>query len=92
MDRNTIAGIWPAHHPWFQECGPGVQSNEIVAFDTDLIGWDLRCISRTWWIGDEKPRDDMVYAMRHAYDHIQTNMEMLCAGSRYEFDEEWPQA
>ena len=73
----------PRTNPWFQECGPRlVQNNEIVAFDTDLIGSYGICvdISRTWWIGNEKPRDDMVYAMRHAYDHIQTNMGMLRAG------------
>ena len=73
----------PRTNPWFQECGPRlVQNNEIVAFDTDLVGSYGMCvdISRTWWIGDEKPRDDMVYAMRHAYEHIETNMNMLRAG------------
>ena len=73
----------PRTNPWFQECGPRiVQNNEIVAFDTDLIGSYGICvdISRTWWIGDKKPRDKMVYAMRHAYEHIKTNMEMLRAG------------
>ncbi len=70
-------------NPWFQECGPRiVQNNEIVAFDTDLVGSYGICvdISRTWWVGDEKPRDDMVYAMRHAHEHIMTNMEMLRPG------------
>jgi len=70
-------------NPWFQECGPRiVQNNEIVAFDTDLIGSYGICVdmSRTWWVGDEKPTNTMIYAMRHAYDHIQTNMEMLKPG------------
>ncbi|MEO3413905.1 dimethylsulfonioproprionate lyase DddP [Roseovarius sp. CAU 1744] len=73
----------PRTNPWFQECGPRiVQNNEIVAFDTDLIGSYGICvdISRTWWIGDEKPRDDMIYAMQHAHEHIATNMEMLKPG------------
>ena len=73
----------PRTNPWFQECGPRiVQNNEIVAFDTDLVGSYGICvdISRTWWIGDEKPRPDMVYAMRHAHEHIMTNMEMLKPG------------
>ena len=73
----------PRTNPWFQECGPRiVQNNEIVAFDTDLIGSYGICvdISRTWWIGDEKPRPDMVYAMCHAVEHIMTNMEMLRPG------------
>ncbi|MCX7560805.1 Xaa-Pro peptidase family protein [Sulfitobacter sp. F26204] len=73
----------PRTNPWFQECGPRiVQNNEIVAFDTDLVGSYGICvdISRTWWLGDEKPRPDMVYAMQHAVEHIQTNMEMLKPG------------
>ena len=70
-------------NPWFQECGPRiVRNNEIVAFDTDLIGSYGICvdISRTWWIGDDQPTNAMVYAMRHAHEHIMTNMEMLAPG------------
>ena len=70
-------------NPWFQECGPRiVQNNEIVAFDTDLIGSYGICvdISRTWWIGDEKPTNSMIYAMRHAHEHIMTNMDLLRPG------------
>ena len=74
-------------HSWFQECGPRiVQNNEIVAFDTDLIGSYGICvdISRTWWIGDRAPRPDMIDAMRHAHEHIVTNMEMIRPGARIE--------
>ncbi len=73
----------PRTNPWFQECGPRiVQNNEIIAFDTDLVGSYGICvdISRTWWVGDEKPRPDMIYAMQHAHEHIQTNKQMLKAG------------
>ena len=73
----------PRTNPWFQECGPRiVQNNEILAFDTDLIGSYGMCvdISRTWWIGDKDPRPDMVYAMQHALEHITHNMEMLKPG------------
>jgi Xaa-Pro aminopeptidase len=73
----------PRTNPWFQECGPRiVQNNEIVAFDTDLVGSYGICvdISRTWWVGDQPPRPDMVYAMQHAHEHIMTNMEMLKPG------------
>ncbi len=73
----------PRTNPWFQECGPRViQENEIVAFDTDLIGPYGICvdISRTWWIGEGRPTNAMVYAMRHGHDHIMTNMEMLKPG------------
>lgn len=73
----------PRTNPWFQECGPRiVQNNEIVAFDTDLVGSYGICvdISRTWWIGDQKPRADMIAAMKHGHDHIMTNMDMLKPG------------
>ena len=73
----------PRTNPWFQECGPRiVQPNEIVAFDTDLIGAYGICtdISRTWWIGDAKPTNAMIHAMRHAHDHIMENMAMLKPG------------
>ena len=73
----------PRTNPWFQECGGRItQPNEIIAFDTDLVGSYGICvdISRTWWIGPDKPRPDMVYAMQHGVEHIQTNMQMLKAG------------
>ena len=73
----------PRTNPWFQECGPRVcQQNEIISFDTDLVGSYGICvdISRSWWIGDQKPRPDMVYAMQHAHEHIMTNMEMIKPG------------
>jgi Xaa-Pro aminopeptidase len=73
----------PRTNPWFQECGPRLtQNNEIISFDTDLIGSYGICvdISRSWWIGDQKPHDDMIYAMQHAHEHIMTNMEMLKPG------------
>ncbi len=70
-------------NPWFQECGPRItQKNEILAFDTDLVGSYGICvdISRTWWIGDQDPRPDMIEAMKVSVEHIQTNMEMLKPG------------
>lgn len=73
----------PRTNPWFQECGPRiVQNNEIVAFDTDLIGCYGMCIdiSRTWWIGDRRPTNAMVSAMHHARDHMRENMAMLKPG------------
>ncbi|MCC0079909.1 MAG: aminopeptidase P family protein [Rhodobacter sp.] len=73
----------PRTNPWFQECGPRIiQPNEIVAFDTDLIGCYGFCIdiSRTWWIGDQRPGNAMISAMHHAVDHIAQNMAMLKPG------------
>lgn len=77
----------PRTNPWFQECGPRiVQNNEIVSFDTDLIGAYGICtdISRAWWIGDQKPRPDMIYGMQHGLEHIRANTEMLKPGVNIE--------
>jgi Xaa-Pro aminopeptidase len=76
----------PRTNPWFQECGPRIiRKNEIVAFDTDLIGSYGICIdiSRTWWIGDAKPTNSMIYAMRHAHEHIKQNMELCKPGTSF---------
>ncbi|MCB2117366.1 MAG: aminopeptidase P family protein [Rhodobacteraceae bacterium] len=73
----------PRTNPWFQECGPRVvQPNEIVAFDTDLIGAYGICIdiSRTWWVGDARPTNAMVSAMAHALDHIRDHQARLKPG------------
>ncbi|MEM1427963.1 MAG: dimethylsulfonioproprionate lyase DddP [Pseudomonadota bacterium] len=73
----------PRTNPWFQESGPRiVHNNEIVGLDTDLIGPYGICtdISRTFWIGHAPPRPDMIYAMRHAHEHIMTNMANLAPG------------
>ncbi|HPE60402.1 MAG TPA: Xaa-Pro peptidase family protein [Thiolinea sp.] len=73
----------PRTNPWFQECGPRIiRNNEIVALDTDLIGCYGFCvdISRTWWIGDGRPRPDMMAAMQHAQEHLMYNMQLLKPG------------
>ncbi|MBI1217444.1 MAG: M24 family metallopeptidase [Rhodobacteraceae bacterium] len=73
----------PRTNPWFQECGPRIiQNNEIVAFDTDLIGAYGICIdiSRSWWVGDARPTNAMVSAMHHAMDHIEVNRSLLKPG------------
>jgi len=73
----------PRTNPWFQECGPRiVNNNEIIAFDTDLIGSYGICvdISRTWWVGGRKPRPDMIDAMCHGIDHIRRNTALLRPG------------
>ncbi len=73
----------PRTNPWFQECGPRIiQNNEIVAFDTDLIGAYGFCIdiSRTWWVGDLRPTNAMISAMHHARDHIADHMSRLRPG------------
>lgn len=81
--ETRLLSTGPRTNPWFQECGPRkLQNNEILAFDTDLVGSYGICvdISRTWWIGDQPPRPDMIDAMRHGVEHIQTNMDLIKPG------------
>lgn len=73
----------PRTNPWFQECGPRVISkDEILAFDTDLIGSYGMCIdiSRTWWIGEGPAPARMRDAMAHALDHLEGNRALLRPG------------
>ena len=71
-------------NPWFQECGPRViHENEILAFDTDLIGCYGICvdISRTWFIGDTvkiTPKQKELYT--EAYYQIKENTEIIKPG------------
>lgn len=73
----------PRTNPWFQECGPRViRNNEIVAWDTDLVGCYGMCvdISRTWFIGDGEPTREMIETHREAYLQITENLMMLKPG------------
>ncbi|MEM7258043.1 MAG: M24 family metallopeptidase, partial [Pseudomonadota bacterium] len=73
----------PRTNPWFQECGPRVlQNNELLAFDTDLIGCYGMCadISRTWLIGDGEPTAEQRHLHQVALEHIQKNTDILKPG------------
>ena len=74
-------------NPWFQECGPRIiQNNEMLSFDTDLIGCYGMCtdISRSWFIGDGQPtaRQKEIHAI--AYEHIMTNTELVKPGITFQ--------
>ena len=73
----------PRTNPWFQECGQRIiQNNEIISFDTDLVGSYGICVdmSRSWWVGDQPPPQAMVDAMRHGHEHVMANMALLKPG------------
>ena len=73
-------------NPWFQECGSRIlQNNEILAFDTDLVGCYSMCtdISRTWWVGDREPTNEMKQDYRIALDHILQNAELIAPGVHF---------
>ncbi len=70
-------------NPWFQECGPRIlQNNEILSWDTDLIGAYGMCvdISRSWFIGDGEPTAEMKRLHKEAYQQITENWQMLKPG------------
>lgn len=73
----------PRTNPWFQECGPRViRNNEICGLDTDLIGCYGMCsdISRTWFVGDGRPTDEMRRLYQYAVAHIEENTRLLGPG------------
>ncbi len=81
--ETRILSSGPRTNPWFQECGPRIlQNNEILAFDTDLIGCYGMCsdISRTWFIGDGQPTQRQKDMHAVAYEHIMTNAELVRPG------------
>lgn len=74
-------------NPWFQECGARIISeNEILAFDTDLIGPYGICadLSRTWWIGDGTAPAHMRESYAEAVEHIRYNKALLQPGLHME--------
>ncbi|WP_315983746.1 Xaa-Pro peptidase family protein [Aliamphritea spongicola] len=73
----------PRTNPWLQEATNRViQSGELVAFDTDMIGPHgyLADISRTWLCGDLPPSTEQKDAYRHAWEEIQYNTELIRPG------------
>ena len=81
--ETRILSSGPRTNPWMQEAGPRVvQNNEVVSFDTDLIGPYGYCsdISRSWFCGDGQPTAEQRHLQHVAYDHIMTNMELLAPG------------
>lgn len=81
--ETRILASGPRTNPWFQECGPRIiQNNELLAFDTDLIGCYGMCadISRTWFIGDGEPTPEQRRLHRIALEHIEQNTALLKPG------------
>jgi Xaa-Pro aminopeptidase len=76
----------PRTNPWFQECGPRiVQPNEVLAFDTDLVGCYGLCtdISRTWWIGDDDPPAEVRRQFQLGHQHIMENIALIGPGEPF---------
>lgn len=85
--ETRILASGPRTNPWFQECGPRViKNNELLAFDTDLIGCYGMCadISRTWFIGDGEPSAEQRRLHRIACEHIAENSRLLKPGVSFQ--------
>ena len=81
--ETRILNSGPRTNPWMQEAGPRIiESGDLVAFDTDLIGPYGMCadLSRTWFCGDGEPTAEQKRLHAVALEHITTNMEMLKPG------------
>jgi Xaa-Pro aminopeptidase len=81
--ETRILSSGPRTNPWMQEAGPRmIRAGELLAFDTDLIGPYGYCadISRTWYCGEDRPSDEQRRLYQIAYEHIQTNINMLAPG------------
>jgi Xaa-Pro aminopeptidase len=81
--ETRILSSGPRTNPWFQECGPRIiQPNDLVAFDTDLIGvYGMCCdISRTWHCGDTPPTGEQNRLYRHAHAMVMNNVDLLRPG------------
>ena len=75
----------PRTNPWFRECSMReIEKNDLVSFDTDLIGPYGYCsdISRAWVCGD-KPTDEQRRLYSIAYEQIQHNISVLSAGMSF---------
>lgn len=81
----------PRTNPWFQECSDRVvESGEIIAFDTDLIGPYGYCadLSRSWTCGHTRMTNQQRNLYSAALDQIDHNVSILKAGMAFaEFNE-----
>ncbi len=81
-------------NPWFQECADRmIRPNEIVSYDTDLIGPGGMCIdvSRSYFSGPGRPSDEHRRIYQAAWDQVHFNIDLLKPGMSFrEFaDKAW---
>jgi len=82
-------------NPWYNECSPReVQTGELVAFDTDVIGpfGYYTDISRTFYCGDGVPSPEQHKLYRLAWEQINHNMALLWPGMSFRevAERAWP--
>ena len=81
--ETRILSAGPRTNPWFQESSSRpMQADELLAFDTDLIGAYGICvdISRTWLIDSNKPSAAQEDLYKRAIEQVTHNMALLRPG------------
>ncbi len=81
--ETRILASGPRTNPWMSEAsGRIMESGDIMAFDTDMIGiFGICCdVSRTWLVGDADAKAEQQEIYRVAHDHILENMDILKPG------------
>jgi Xaa-Pro aminopeptidase len=73
-------------NPWLQEAsGRMIRAGELVAFDTDMVGpfGYAADVSRTYFCGPGKPRDEQRDLYKRAWDEIHFNMALMKPGMSF---------
>ncbi len=81
--ETRILASGPRTNPWMSEAsGRIMNTGEIMAFDTDLIGLFGICVdtSRTWLVGDDDAAPEQIEMYKIAHEHIETNATLLAPG------------
>lgn len=84
--ESRLLSSGPRTNPWYQECSERIiESGDLVAFDTDLIGRRGYCcdVSRTWLCGESGPSDEQRRTYAHAYDHLQRLLDLIRPGMTF---------
>ena len=68
---------WYADKSFAAELEEDIKIRKYIQHRMPNAGISRVDISRTWWVGDEAPRPNMVETMKHGYEHMMTNMSLL---------------
>lgn len=76
----------PRTNPWYQEASARqVEAGDMISLDSDLIGPHGygADISRSWLVGEGKPRDDQQRLYALAHEQVSRNLELFQPGRSY---------
>ena len=76
----------PRTNPWYREASERqVEAGDIICLDSDLIGPHGygADISRSWTVGDGKPKDEQRRLYSLAHEQVQRNLELFVPGRSF---------